>query len=1054
MKNFKKLIFITIFSVIFTMASYINASSVGDINGDGKINSTDMALAYEKGNNKTATVHDLLRGDINNNNKLDESDIEYITNLYKSNSTLKNISLKLYINQRYNLTKSTGSGSSYQYSTSNNTVASIESNGILTGLTKGKSNIVVKSSDNKSTSVNLDVSSDKIYPSKFTLNKSHLSFDLSDSTNTSYNLICNISPSNANIGTKITWSISNSNVAKVDQNGKVTAYKNGNCIIAATNENGTKAKCSIEVNTSPTSISMNSTNQTIYLNGKNTTQLNATYAPSNATINKDITWTSSNSSIASVDKNGLVKAVGVGTCKITAKTQNGKTCVCNIKVEKVDPKVDTPPDVSITNDKNSNVIKAGDKVVYTIKINDENVKTIDTSKISISCSGDGYKDTTLSDTRISDTRISTSSLSTGNKITKIDKNEITLEVQTEKGVNNVGHLNIRIAEGLAVDTNGNKSKEVVLNNYVASLNISTALQGTEGYAACVVGVGNSFYVKDYDYYLDNQPKVFDRTTNEYIYTGLKPNTEYTIKVNIEFYTGKSSDTPKRGTIEEKIKPVANKGCDIYFIDVSESAAKKNSKRGAADAILIKTHNSGKTILIDTGYHASKDKYGKENTSNTRNGGDVIKQFLEENKNIVDNKTKTIDYLILTHTHPDHVGGYNNLVKTPGYKFNNVVVSCAALQYTNKDAISQFINVIDDAKKGKFNLISVTAGNCLNIDNCLFNIFNPYPLSDVPSKYLHTIEKINTDSTENNEIKGIRREIYPLKIEEFPGDGKPIFLNNHQYNQSNENNQSIVTKLICGKKKVLFMGDAGFPTEEILLGKVPEEMANYDGKLTYSLPDCTKQVTVDEKKNIKETFKCIKAKKGDSKTLGYNTSSNGENPGLGIDWSNSYRYGDTIKVTTYMNLIKDIMKAEGLKNTSKISDTYKLQRLTKKDISADVLKRGHHGVGNTTSYSFLAEVKPDQIISTGSEKYGVYNSSNKTIKSNSLVSFVDEPADYRIRDYYEKIKKIKKIKFDNDEKNNLANYNYFLKYVYGPSNSTIANYNQISITNGIEIKKVK
>lgn len=1037
MKKFKKLIYIAIFSVIFTMASYINASSVGDINGDGKINSTDMALAYERGNNDTATVHDLLRGDINNNNKLDESDIEYITNLYKSNSTLKDISLKLYINQRYNLTKSTGSGSSYQYSTSNNTVASIESNGILTGLTKGKSNIVVKSSDNKSTSVNLDVSSDKIYPSKFTLNKSHLSFDLSDSTNTSYNLICNISPSNANIGTKITWSISNSTVAKVDQNGKVTAYKNGNCIIAATNENGTKAKCSIEVNTSPTSISMNSTNQTIYLKGKNTTQLKTTYTPSNATINKDITWTSSNSSIASVDKNGLVKAVGVGTCKITAKTKNGKTSVCNIIVEKVDPKVDTPPNVSITNDKNSNVIKAGDKVVYTIKINDENVKTIDTTKISINCKGDGYSDTTLSDTRIS--------TSSSNKITKIDdkKNEITLEVQTEKGVNNVGHLNIRIAEGLAVDTNGNKSKEVVLNNYVASLNISTALQGTDGYAACVVGVGNSFYVKDYDYYLDNQPKVYDRTTNEYIYIGLKPNTEYTIKVNIEFYTGKSSDTPKRGTIEEKIKPVANQGCDIYFIDVSESAQKKNH-RGAADAILIKTHNSGKTILIDTGYHANRNlKDNTENTSNTRNGGDIINKFLTNNSKIVTNKT--IDYLILTHTHPDHVGGYDKLVKTHNYKFNNVVVSCASLQYNN--GVTQFNNVINSVKKE--NLISVTAGNCLNIDNCLFNIFNPYPLSDVPSKYLHTQETINTETPK---INGIRREIYPLKIEEFPEDGKPRFLNNHHYNQSNENNQSIVTKLICGKKKVLFMGDAGFPIEEILLGKVPEEMANYDGNLEYSTPVSTKWVVVDKKTNEKEEFKCIKAEKGDSKTLGY--LSKGENPGLGIGWSNSYRYGDTIKVTTYMNLIKDIMNADNLKNTSRISNEYKLQRLTKKDISADVLKRGHHGVGNTTSYSFLAEVKPDQIISTGSEKYGVYNRSNEDIKSNSLVSFVDEPADYRIRDYYEKIKKIKKIKFDNKVENNLANYNYFLKYVYGPSNSTIANYNKISITNGIEIKKVK
>ncbi len=340
---------------------------------------------------------------------------------------------------------------------------------------------------------------------------------------------------------------------------------------------------------------------------------------------------------------------------------------------------------------------------------------------------------------------------------------------------------------------------------------------------------------------------------------------------------------------------------------------------------------------------------------------------------------------------------------------------------------------------------MTAGNCLNIDNCMFNIFNPYPLSDVPSKFLHTQEEIQTESSKDSKIYGIRSEIYPLKIEEFPEDGKPIFLNNHHYNQSNENNQSIVTKLICGKKKVLFMGDAGFPTEEILLGKVPEEMANYDDKLEYSKPDSTK-IVVDKK----EEFKCIKAKKGDSKTLGYNTSSNGENPGLGIDWSNSYRYGDNIKVTTYMNLIKDIMNADGLKNTLRISNEYKLQRLTKKDISADVLKRGHHGIGNTTSYSFLAEVKPDQIISTGSEKYGVYNKSNTDIKSNSLVSFVDEPADYRIRMYYKNIKKIELNKGETNEKK----YNYFLKYVYGPSNSTEANYNKISITNGIEVKKIK
>lgn len=1032
MKKFKKLIYITIFFVIFAMAGYINASSVGDINGDGKINSTDMALAYERGNNDTATVHDLLRGDINNNNKLDESDIGYITNLYMSNSTLKDISLKLYINERYDLAKSTGSGSLYQYSTSNGTVASIGSNGILTGLSKGKSNIVVKSSDNTSTTINLDVSSDKIFPSKITLNKSNLSFDLSDSTNTSYTLICNINPSNANIGNNIKWVTSNSNVAKVDQNGRVTAYKNGNCSIVATNENGLKAVCSVKVQTSPSSINMNSTNQTIYLKGKNTTQLKTTYTPSNANINKDITWTSSNPSIASVDGNGLVKAVNIGTCKITAKTQNGKTCVCDITVEKIDPEVDSPPTVSITNDKNSNVIKAGDKVVYTIKINDENIKTIDRSKISISCSGDGYSDTTLSDTRIS-----TSSSPTKNKITKIDytKNEITLEVQTEEGVNNVGHLNICIAEGLAVDTNGNKNKEVVLNNYVASLNTSTALDGTEGYAACVVGVGNSFYVKSYNYYLDNQLKVSGRTTNEYIYTGLKSNTEYTIKVNIDFYTGKSSDDVKSGTIEEKIIPSISNGCETYFLDATESPSAGNDV-GAADAILIKT-KGGKTILIDSGYHANKKSDGTDNASNTRNGGDVINSFLNQNPGIVTNKT--IDYFILTHPDSDHIGGFKKLTETYNYKFNNIVVSCVSLQYSKRSSLKQLDDLISYAKKYS-NLISVTAGNCIKVDNCIFNIFNPYPLSDVPSEFLQTKSVMNT---ENGNKMGIRQGVYALDNKAINSGGNVYLVKNNYFTQSNENNQSIVTKLICGTKKMLLMGDAGFPTEEILLGKVKDEIANYDGDTTFT------ETQSDSEGGY--------VNKNGNNMFGYKTSKNGVNPGLGISWSNSYAKNDTMQIMTYMNLIKDIIVNENI-SISTLNSKYKLSRLTKKDISAEVLKKGHHGIGNTTSYSFLTEVKPDKIITTGAGKYG-----------SSLCKYLDYASDYRIRKYYATSSSgaSEKEYFQqivNDGKGNgkygLQNHihnengklyyktNWFC-YVYGPSSKMNNNYIKLIIQDGTE-----
>lgn len=63
--------------------------------------------------------------------------------------------------------------------------------------------------------------------------------------------------------------------------------------------------------------------------GENST-LTVTINPSNAT-DKKITWTSSNKSVATVDSNGKVKAVGAGTTTITAKVGN-KTVTCTVTV--------------------------------------------------------------------------------------------------------------------------------------------------------------------------------------------------------------------------------------------------------------------------------------------------------------------------------------------------------------------------------------------------------------------------------------------------------------------------------------------------------------------------------------------------------------------------------------------------------------------------------------------------------------------------------------------------------------------------------------------------
>lgn len=77
-----------------------------------------------------------------------------------------------------------------------------------------------------------------------------------------------------------------------------------------------------------TEVTLNNNSVSMVVN--NTTTLTATVKPSNAT-NKKITWTSSNTSVATVDSTGKVKAVGIGTSTITAKSNNNKVATAVVK---------------------------------------------------------------------------------------------------------------------------------------------------------------------------------------------------------------------------------------------------------------------------------------------------------------------------------------------------------------------------------------------------------------------------------------------------------------------------------------------------------------------------------------------------------------------------------------------------------------------------------------------------------------------------------------------------------------------------------------------------
>lgn len=80
-----------------------------------------------------------------------------------------------------------------------------------------------------------------------------------------------------------------------------------------------------------TGIIVSPTTTSIYV-GTSTETLTATIAPENAS-NKNVTWSSSNDSVATVSSTGAVRGVAPGTATITATTADGnKTATCNVTV--------------------------------------------------------------------------------------------------------------------------------------------------------------------------------------------------------------------------------------------------------------------------------------------------------------------------------------------------------------------------------------------------------------------------------------------------------------------------------------------------------------------------------------------------------------------------------------------------------------------------------------------------------------------------------------------------------------------------------------------------
>lgn len=105
-------------------------------------------------------------------------------------------------------------------------------------------------------------------------------------------------------------------------------------------------------------------------------QLTVTYLPENTTDTKQIkTWSTSDSTVATVSADGTVTAVAAGTATITAVTENGKTVSCEVVVEK------HIENITLTADKTT--IKRKETAELTTVINPEDATVDKTLEYSV-----------------------------------------------------------------------------------------------------------------------------------------------------------------------------------------------------------------------------------------------------------------------------------------------------------------------------------------------------------------------------------------------------------------------------------------------------------------------------------------------------------------------------------------------------------------------------------------------------------------------------------------------------------------------------------------------
>ncbi|MFP3156027.1 Ig-like domain-containing protein [Lachnospiraceae bacterium ZAX-1] len=252
-----------------------------------------------------------------------------------------------------------------KYTSSDTKIATVE-DGKVTGKNAGIATITVKSGNGKSATATVTVADVTLNSKAVTLQVKKTTTDLKVDT---------IFPAKDSVK----WKSSNTKVVTVSSKGKLTAgSKTGTATITATTASGAIATAKVTVQAKPVVVKkLNVTKTLLLVKGKSET-LTATKDPLGAP--GTIKYSTSNKKVATVDKNGKVKAIAAGTATITAAVEVGsktikattKVTVAGITLKATKANVKVNKIVTITV---KSTVPKNDNITYTSS--DKKIATVD-----------------------------------------------------------------------------------------------------------------------------------------------------------------------------------------------------------------------------------------------------------------------------------------------------------------------------------------------------------------------------------------------------------------------------------------------------------------------------------------------------------------------------------------------------------------------------------------------------------------------------------------------------------------------------------------------------